>query len=141
MPETQTELQKAERELFELNKKIFQLRKDTQATPVKNYQFKTLEGEVSLLELFGKKETLFVIHNMGQGCRYCTLWADGFNGFVQHLESEFAVALVSKDSPELQRAFANSRQWRFKMAAHGGGNYILEQSVVAGEANMPGIVC
>ena len=91
--------------------------------------------------MFGNKETLFVIHNMGQDCRYCTLWGDGLNPFVNHLESTFAVAMVSKDSPELQRTFANSRGWRFSMASHGGGDYITEQSVMEGQNNFPGIVC
>src|SRR5207253_3783836 len=108
---------------------------------IKNYTLKNLEGDVTLLDLFQGKDTLFVIHNMGQGCRYCTVWAHGFNGFVSHLESEYALAMVSRDDPETQRTFANSRSWRFRMASHGGGAYIKEQSVVAGEKNMPGIVC
>lgn len=136
-----TELQKAEKELFELTQKVTKLRRDTKPLPVKNYTFKTMDGDVSLIELFGDKDTLFVVHNMGQGCRYCTLWADGLNGFVSHIESQFALAVVSKDSPQVQRAFANSRNWRFKMASHAGGDYIQQQTVMEGEANMPGMVC
>jgi predicted dithiol-disulfide oxidoreductase (DUF899 family) len=64
---------------------------------VKNYEFETLEGSVSLLELFAGKSKLFAIHNMGQGCRYCALWADGINSFLQHLENEFAVVFLSRD--------------------------------------------
>jgi predicted dithiol-disulfide oxidoreductase (DUF899 family) len=67
---------------------------------------------------------------MGQGCRYCTLWADGFNGFVQHIESTISMVLVSKDPPILQRKFANSRGWKFRLASHGGDEYIQEQSVM-----------
>ena len=77
---------------------------------------------------------------MGQGCRYCTLWADGFNGFLPHLESTISVVLVSKDAPQLQRKFANSRGWRFRLASHGGGEYIQEQSVMKDSNNMPGAV-
>lgn len=136
-----TELQKAEKELYELSQKVMSLRRDSKSMPVKNYTFQDLEGEVTLLKLFGEKETLFLIHNMGQACRYCTLWADGFNGFVQHLESHFALAMVSKDTPQAQRLLANSRNWRFKMVSHGSGDYIKEQTVMTGENNMPGIVC
>jgi len=136
-----TDLQKAEKELFALTQKVAMLRKETIPQPVKNYSFKTFDGETSLLKLFGNNETLFLIHNMGQGCRYCTLWGDGINGFVPHLESTFAVAMVSKDDPQLQRQFANSRGWRFRMASHGGGEYIKEQSALPGHDNMPGIVC
>jgi predicted dithiol-disulfide oxidoreductase (DUF899 family) len=141
MEEFMTELQKAEHELYELTKKVAALRRETKPMSVKNYTFKTTEGEVSLLNLFGPKDTLFMIHNMGQGCRYCTLWADGLNGFVPHLEGKFAVVLVSKDDPDLQRSFANSRGWRFRMASHLGGDYIREQTVLTGEGNTPGIVC
>jgi predicted dithiol-disulfide oxidoreductase (DUF899 family) len=135
------ELQEAEKELYELTRKVADLRKESKPAPVKNYAFKTLDGEVSLLELFGNRDVLFLIHNMGQGCRYCTLWADGLNGFIPHIESQFSLALVSKDSPQTQRQFANSRNWRFKMASHFGGDYIKEQTVLAGESNMPGVVC
>jgi predicted dithiol-disulfide oxidoreductase (DUF899 family) len=135
------EIQKIEKEIFELTQKLEKLRKDSVPVEVKNYSFKDLNGEVSLLELFGDKDELLLIHNMGQGCRYCTLWGDGINGLVPHLENACAVALVSKDAPELQRTFANSRQWRFRMVSHGGGDYIREQSVLPGEDNVPGIVC
>ncbi len=136
-----TELQKAEKELFELTKKVASLRRDSKPVEVKNYTFQDTDGDVSLLKLFGDKDILFLIHNMGQGCRYCTLWADGLNGFVQHIESQYAFAMVSKDAPQLQRQISNSRGWRFKMASHGGGDYIKEQTVMIGENNMPGIVC
>ena len=135
------ELAQAEKELFELTQRVAKLRGEASSTAVKNYIFQGLEGERSLLSLFGEKEILFVIHNMGQGCRYCTLWADGLNGFVPHIESDFALALVSKDDPQTQRRMANSRQWRFTTVSHGGGEYIEEQTVQPGEANMPGMVC
>jgi hypothetical protein len=49
--------------------------------------------------------------------------------------------LLSKDSPETQRKFANARGWRFRMASHGGGDYIREQTVMPGKDNYPGMVC
>ena len=129
-----------EYQIYELNKELNELRRNNEGTEVENYSFNTLDGEVSLLELFGDKDQLLVIHNMGQGCRYCTLWADGLNGFVPHLESTMSLVLVSKDAPGVQRQFANSRGWRFKLASHGGGDYIKEQTVMEGEDNMPGAV-
>ena len=116
------------------------LRKTNPGTPVPNYTFTTLTGQVTLLELFGGKDKLLAIHNMGQGCRYCTLWADGFNGLLPHLESALSVVLLSKDPPEVQRRFANARGWRFRLASHGGGVYMREQSVVNEEDNYPGAV-
>ena len=133
------DIQKLEMEIFERVQKLEKLRKEAKPTPVKNYKFKDLNGDISLLDLFAGKDKLFLIHNMGQGCRYCTTWADGINPFIPHFESQFAIALVSKDTPDTQRRFANSRGWRFRTASHGGGEYITEQSVIPGEKNQPGI--
>jgi len=117
-----------------------ELLKRSEGKPVADYSFATAEGEVSLRDLFADKDTLLAIHNMGQGCRYCTLWADGFNGFLPHLESAMSVVLLSKDPPELQRRFANSRGWRFRLASHGGGAYMREQAAMDGHENYPGAV-
>ncbi len=136
----QNEIQKMENQIFELTQKLEKLRKDAVPIAVKNYAFQNLDGTVHLLDLFAGKDVLFAIHNMGQGCRYCTTWADGINGFLQHLESQFSVVLLSKDKPELQRQFANSRGWRFRMASHQGSDYIKEQDVGEG-SNAPGLVC
>jgi predicted dithiol-disulfide oxidoreductase (DUF899 family) len=134
------EIQALEKQLYELTTRLNELRTTSAGVTVPNYTFATLDGEVTLLELFGDQDRLLMIHNMGQGCRYCTLWADGLNGFIPHLESAMSVVLVSKDAPDLQRRFANSRHWRFRLASHGGGDYIQEQSVSAGEGNTPGVV-
>ena len=136
----QEEIQATEAEIFELTQKLAHLRKDATGDEVDNYVFQTQSGDTSLLDLFADKEQLLLIHNMGQGCRFCTLWADGINGFLPHLESTLSVVLVSKDEPELQRRFANGRGWRFRLASHGGGAYIQEQTALAGQSNMPGCV-
>jgi predicted dithiol-disulfide oxidoreductase (DUF899 family) len=134
------EIIKIEGQIFELTKQLAQLRAENPGDKIKNYSFETLNGQTTLLDLFGDQDKLLVIHNMGQGCRYCTLWGDGLNGFVPHIESAMALVLVSKDEPHVQRSFANSRGWRFHLASHGGGEYIREQTVMEGDENMPGAV-
>lgn len=134
------EIQKLENEVYRLQRRLEILRKDNPPLEVKNYIFKNLHGEVTLRDLFDGKDRLLAIHNMGQGCRSCTLWADGYNAFLPALEEQFTVVLFSKDPPEVQRRFANDRGWRFNMVSHGGGLYIREQSVVPGKNNMPGLV-
>ena len=129
-----------ERKIGALTAELTSLRKASPGTPVPDYVFRTQSGEATLRYLFGDRDSMLVIHNMGQGCRYCTLWADGFNGLLPHLESVLAVVLVSKDPPEVQRKFANSRGWRFRLASHGGGDYIREQGVMEGSDNVPGAV-
>ena len=136
-----SEIQALEQQIFELNMKLIELRKGSSSDEeVPNYTFQTQSGDTTLLELFGDNNKLLVIHNMGQGCRYCTLWADGFNGFLPHLESAMSVVLVSKDAPDLQRSFANARGWRFRLASHSAADYIREQSVKEEQDNMPGAV-
>ncbi len=135
-----TEIAALEAQIYELTVRLNQLRQAETGAEVPNYTFSTLTGDASLLDLFAGRDTLLLIHNMGQGCRYCTLWADGFNGFLPHLESVMSVVLVSRDEPALQRRFANSRGWRFRLASHGGGDYIREQSAQDGADNMPGAV-
>jgi predicted dithiol-disulfide oxidoreductase (DUF899 family) len=134
------EITAIEKQLYELTMQLNELRKTNRGEEISNYTFSTLDGDVTLLDLFGDHDHLLLIHNMGQGCRYCTLWADGFNGFLPHLESTMSVALVSRDSPDVQRTFANSRNWRFRLASHGGGDYIREQNVSTEEDNAPGAV-
>ena len=137
---SQTEIQALEKQIFELSGRLRELQRENVATEVPNYTFFTEFGTTSLREMFGNHDKLLVIHNMGHACRYCTLWADGFNGFVPHLESALSLVLVSKDEPATQRKFANSRGWRFKLASHRGGDYMTEQSVFPEHANMPGAV-
>lgn len=129
-----------EREIYEKTTELNRLKQSVPGRPVPDYEFDSLGGRVSLRELFAGRDTLLAIHNMGQGCRFCTLWGDGINPFLPHLESAMSVVLLSKDDPETQRRFANSRGWRFRTASHGGGDYIREQTVMKGENNMPGAV-
>ena len=137
---TEQRIAQIQQQIFELTGELGALLKQSRGTEVPDYRFASGSGEVSLLELFAGRDTLLAIHNMGQGCRYCTVWADGFNGFLPHLENAMSVVLLSKDPPELQRRFANERGWRFRLASHGGGAYIREQSVVEGQDNYPGAV-
>ncbi|HJT09252.1 MAG TPA: DUF899 family protein, partial [Candidatus Nitrosotalea sp.] len=54
---------------------------------VNDYELLDSENrKVNLSKLFGKKKDLIIVHNMGKTCPYCTMWADGFNGLLPHLE-------------------------------------------------------
>lgn len=130
-----SEIESLEAEIHSLGQKLAKLRAENPGTEVPDYSFETLEGPTTLRNLFAGRNQLLVIHNMGQGCRYCTLWADGLNGILDHLESALAVVLVSKDSPDLQRSFANSRHWKFRLASHQNSSYLEEQT----KGNEPGV--
>lgn len=135
-----TDAQKLEIEIMQKSLELAALRASEEGEEVKDYSLQTLHGETSLSGLFGGRERLLAIHNMGQGCRYCTLWADGINGLLDHLEDAMAVVLLSKDSPETQRQMALDRGWRFQMASHGGGEYMTEQCAMGEHANIPGAI-
>ncbi len=115
----------AEREA--LNVKITELRRTRPAEQVSDYTLHSTDGSaVKLSELFGDKKDLIVIHNMGPGCSYCTLWADGFNGFTPHLEDRAAFVVVSPAKPEVQGKFAEGRGWTFRMVSADGTTFIKD---------------
>ncbi len=120
----QAELERAEQELGILRKRIVELRRAVGAQTVSDYTFTDRDGQpVQLSNLFGDKDDLIIIHNMGRGCRYCTLWADGFNGFRNHFDNRAAFALVSPDEPSVMKEFADSRGWAFRTVSNHGGSF------------------
>ena len=135
---SQVEIQALYEEISESIGKLNELLASTEPEEVTNHVFETENGTITLSDLFGNKDKLFVIHNMGEGCRYCTVWADGLNGFIGHLEDAMGVVLVSGDDPDTQRKFANSRGWQFKLASHRNSDYMHEHNVSAEYENCPG---
>ena len=95
----------------------------TEPQPVGDYTFSTVRGPKLLSELFSAKQDLFVIHNMGSSCPYCTLWADGYNGLYGHLRSRASFVVSSPDPPAVQARFARGRGWRFPMVSHQGTTF------------------
>ncbi len=93
------------------------------AEPVSDYTLTGPDGAVPLSVLFGDRDDLIVIHNMGRGCAYCTLWADGFASALPHLESRAAFVVSSPDDPATQAAFAASRGWPFRMVSIQGSSF------------------
>ncbi|MCA9271997.1 MAG: DUF899 family protein [Phycisphaerales bacterium] len=78
---------------------------------------------VRLSELFGAHDELLVVHNMGSGCSYCTLWADGFRGIADHVERRCALVLCSDDEPARLDSFAKSRGWNFRCVSGQGSDF------------------
>lgn len=130
-----------------LRARIAELRQEMRAVqdeltpqPVDDHDFAGPDGPLRLSQLFGDKDDLFVIHNMGAGCRYCTLWADGYNGIYPHLASRAGFVVTSPDAPEVQKTFAASRGWRFPMASHLGSSFAQDLGYrSAGGGWLPGI--
>ncbi|UCE66590.1 MAG: DUF899 family protein [Candidatus Zixiibacteriota bacterium] len=116
-----------EKEIFEKKRLLAELKRNQPRDEVTDYLLTNSEGEiVRLSEMFGCHDELMVIHNMGKDCPYCTLWADGFNGIVHHLENRAGFALVSPDRPETVKEFASRRNWRFKLYSGKGSDFIRD---------------
>ena len=76
--ETTTKLAEYRREIGALRERMRVLQAEIEPELIADYTFATADGPVRLSQLFGDKDTLFVIHNMGRTCPNCTMWADGF---------------------------------------------------------------
>jgi hypothetical protein len=106
-------------QITELRKQMRAAQAAIESEEVVDYAFTRADGGTTKLsDLFSGQDTLFVIHNMGAGCVYCTLWADGFNGVYDHLRSRAGFALSSPDAPAEQQKFAASRGWKFPMISY-----------------------
>lgn len=106
-----------------IRNKMRKIHKTIAPQEVNDYAFSTVGGKVRLSELFGGKSDLFMIHNMGSSCPYCTLWADGYNGIYHHLANRAAFVVTSPDAPAVQQKFAQGRGWRFPMVSHQGATF------------------
>jgi len=110
----QEEIKNLQQEIESKNKALIVLKLKLGGAVINDYTLYSKEGEpVQFYSLFGDKDELLIIHNMGKGCNYCTLWADGFNGTVNHFKSRTNWALVSPDEPTVLKQFAESRNWNF----------------------------
>jgi len=127
------------REIAALRQKMRSLQREVEPEEVEDCRFQSADGEVRLSQLFGGKDYLFVIHNMGIGCPNCTMWADGFNGVLAHLENRAAFVVSSPDDPETQRAFAAARGWRFRMVSHRGTSFAADMGYRGDDEWLPGV--
>jgi predicted dithiol-disulfide oxidoreductase (DUF899 family) len=126
-------------QIAELRTRMRELQHSVQPEEVADYEFSTVEGKVRLSELFGEKEYLFVIHNMGAGCRYCTLWADGFNGILPHIENRAAFVVASPDEPAEQQNIKTARGWRFRMVSHRDTSFADDMGYRSENGWLPGV--
>ena len=112
------QIKELEKEIQNKKQDLAALRRKSAPRKVENYSFQNFkQNEVLFSNLFGEKKELLLIFNMGKSCRYCTLWADGFNGLTGHLENKASFVLVTPDNPEVAEEFATSRGWRFNIVS------------------------
>jgi predicted dithiol-disulfide oxidoreductase (DUF899 family) len=113
-------------QIADIRRKMREIQASVEPESVSDHTFTTPDGTTRLSDLFGAKDDLFVIHNMGASCPYCTLWADGFNSIYEHLANRAAFVVCGPDAPDAQRRFAAGRGWRFPMVNHQGTNFAAD---------------
>ncbi len=135
------EAHRLEQEILEKKKQLTELRKEIPEQVSENYQFEIANGKkTSLLDLFQDKNELIMIHNMGKGCAYCTMWADGFNGVYHHLIDHCAFVVASPDSPEVQEDFSAERGWTFPMVSTRGTTLTTDFGFMIDHQIYPGVI-
>jgi predicted dithiol-disulfide oxidoreductase (DUF899 family) len=118
----------AQKQLAAIAKKIATLEKHARTIRarapkrrVRDYDLVRADGTaVKLSELFGAKDRLVLVHNMGKSCPYCTMWADGFNALWKNVADKAAFVLVSNDAAGEQARVAAARHWTFPMVSARG---------------------
>ncbi|WP_053366392.1 DUF899 family protein [Bacillus sp. FJAT-27245] len=136
----QAQIEELQNEIIEKKKQLNELKKSVPEKLVENYMFQVSNGcTTSLLELFGDKNELIVVHNMGKGCSYCTMWADGLNGVFHHLIAKAGFVVSSPDAPEIQEDFAASRKWQFQMVSIKGSTFAEDMGFQKGKYVYPGV--
>ena len=125
---------KRRQELLEKEKEFLRLRDEIslerQKLPwveiKKKYEFRNNVGTRGLGDLFGNHTQLIIYHfMMGEswdaGCPSCSLWADSFNGNVEHFAArDAAFAVVSSASSVKIDAYKSRMGWTFDWySSHG----------------------
>jgi predicted dithiol-disulfide oxidoreductase (DUF899 family) len=89
----------------------------------KDYRFDTDEGSATLAQLFRGRSQLLVYHFMfgpdyTAGCPSCSMIADGFDGFAEHLANhDVMLWAVSRGPLAKLRSYKERMGWRFPWAS------------------------
>ncbi len=98
----------------------------------KAYRFETDEGDATLADL---RSQLLVYHFMfgpdyTAGCPSCSAIADGFDGFVVHLENhDVAFTAVSRAPLGKLQAYKRRMEWSFPWASSHGSDFNFDFNV------------
>lgn len=127
--ERREELRRAEVDLMRQSEEVAALRRRLPpGTPVEDYAFvegpsSLDEGDdpvtpVRLSELFSAPDRALVVQHVMYGkrqtspCPMCTMWVDGLDAVLPHIEQRADYVVVSAADPVSLRAHARARSWR-----------------------------
>jgi predicted dithiol-disulfide oxidoreductase (DUF899 family) len=134
---TREEWLKARLDLLEAEKDLTrrsdQLAKQRQSLPwvrvEEDYRFDTVDDQASLAELFRGRSQLLVYHFMfgpdyTAGCPSCSMIADGFNGFTEHLANHDVMLWAISRAPLAKlQAYEKRMGWTFPWASSFGSDF------------------
>lgn len=110
-------LREAELALMQQREEVAAMRRSLPAGPVAgDYVFESETGPVSLDELTGDRP-LVIYHfmfggPMDQPCPMCSMWADGWNAVVDHVDRSVDFALVTNGTAAENTALAERHGWQ-----------------------------
>jgi predicted dithiol-disulfide oxidoreductase (DUF899 family) len=123
----------------DLTRRSDELAKQRQSLPWvrvdKDYRFDTVDGQASLAELFRGRSQLLVYHFMfgpdyKAGCPSCSMIADGFDGFVQHLANHDVMLWAISRAPLAKlQAYEKRMGWTFPWASSFGSDFNADYGV------------
>jgi predicted dithiol-disulfide oxidoreductase (DUF899 family) len=130
------ELLKAEKELTRKSDEVAERRRKLPWVRLeKTYRFETDDGAATLADLFRGRSQLLVYHFMfgpdyTAGCPSCSMIADGFNGFAEHLANHDVMLWAVSRAPLAKLAAYKRRMgWTFPWASSFGGDFNADFSV------------
>lgn len=101
----------------------------------KDYRFDTEQGSASLADLFRGRSQLLVYHFMfgpdyTAGCPSCSMIADGFNGFAEHLANHDVMLWAVSRAPLAKlQAYKQRMGWTFPWASSQGSDFNADYGV------------
>jgi predicted dithiol-disulfide oxidoreductase (DUF899 family) len=130
------DLLKAEKELTRRSDELAKRRQELPWVRVdKNYRFETCQGEESLPDLFRGRSQLLVYHFMfgpdyAAGCPSCSMIADGFNGYWEHLYNhDVMLWAISRAPIDKLLAYRKRMGWTFPWASSFGSDFNFDYGV------------
>ena len=108
----------------------------------KEYSFVGADGEVSLRDLFGDKDTLVIYSFMygpdrDEGCPMCTSQMSSWDGNAKDIEQRAAFVMTARSPIERILQWGEQRGWRnLKLYSDSSGEFTREY-VSAEDADMP----
>jgi len=135
--EARLELLEAEKELTRRSDELARKRQELPWVRIdKDYRF---EGGASLADLFRGRSQLLVYHFMfgpdfTAGCPACSAIADGFDGFVVHLEHhDVEMTAISRAPLDKLQAYKRRMGWTFPWASSLGSDFNFDFDVSSTE--------